>query len=525
MKKLYLLATILIAALIAGCSNDAIVEESTTTDSENTTAKIIRLTTTMPDKNNTKLAFDTDENGVNLKWINGDKIYLIFDDGTNKGTKTVTLDGEDISNDGKTANFEIEVPDEISGNFTLYGVHGGGGFVDGGYELKLPTPENSIGESLEKISERNAVMIHFKTENVSIINPEISVKFEHIGSLFRVFFTNNAGFYTWGELVINLVGDSPLNIHQPKADASSTFDPFTGTVSNTDNNNNLPVANGSFNVQLDDGDTAEFWGWYIPQEGEEWPEVKANVTVGSISLTTSNIRPGRPGGLEKGKAYRFYVSYEKDNEGDPFINFTNSAGELENFFTDLRDLNVYKYVTIGNKIWMAENLRYIPDDAVLGECYLINGYNGNNVEEAIATDGYKTYGLYYTWEVAVAGNHNYNDKVQGVCPDGWHMPHSDDYHKLQLLIKDDGKKLKKQGTDYWDTDNGTDEYGFAGLGGGYYHEGELKEFKKVGAWWTKVGTHDENPDNAIPFIIEDNGTTSRHDVVNTRYHNVRCIRD
>lgn len=173
---------------------------------------------------------------------------------------------------------------------------------------------------------------------------------------------------------------------------------------------------------------------------------------------------------------------------------------------------------------MAENLRYLPKvGGTTG--YAVANYNGTNPRAARQTEEFQNFGVYYTWDVAVAGNHNYNNKVQGICPEGWHMPHSSDYFALEELIANDGKKLKKKDTGFWETNNGTDEYGFAALAGGYIEDGEWKEFKNEGHWWTKVGIPDENPNKAIPFIIKDNGTTSRYDVVNTRYHNVRCIKE
>lgn len=527
MRKLHLLTALLIGALIVGCNSDMLVEEAGTIDQEETTARTIRLSTTMPGESNTRVALDQDEaTGVKLEWKIGDEIYLMFDDGTNKGKSTVTLAESNI--DGKKATFDINIPSSITGEtFTLYGVHGGGGFVDEedvtNFELKLPTASETIGAGLDSLSKYNAVMIKFKEETINTANPQVSVMFEHIGSLFKVVFTNDAEDNTTGHLVVNLVADSSISVYQPDEEGA-TFNPVNEKFTGLTTGNNLPLADGNFNVNLNNGDKVEFWGWYIPQEGETCPEFRVNVRVGAINLTTSNLNSERENGFSIGKAYRFFVSYDGSS-----IALTNGEGVITsepdgNYFTDPRDFNMYKYVTIGDQTWMAENLRYLPEvGGTTG--YAVANYNGTNPSAARQTEEFQNFGVYYLWEVAVAGNNNYNNKVQGICPEGWHMPHSYNYHALEKLIANDGKKLKKKDTGFWETNNGTDEYGFAALAGGYIEDGEWKEFKNEGHWWTKVGIPDENPNKAIPFIIKDNGTTSRYDVVNTRYHNVRCIRD
>ena len=63
-----------------------------------------------------------------------------------------------------------------------------------------------------------------------------------------------------------------------------------------------------------------------------------------------------------------------------------------------------------------------------------------------------------------------SETVRGVCPKGWHVPDSSEWLTLrdamdEFSISDWSKKLKS--TSGWSDENGTDEYGFSALPGGF----------------------------------------------------------
>ena len=78
--------------------------------------------------------------------------------------------------------------------------------------------------------------------------------------------------------------------------------------------------------------------------------------------------------------------------------------------------------------------------------------------------------------------------VQGVCPNGWHLPSDSEWKELELFLgmnpaeidgtgergDDEGGKLKEAGTSHWTSPNtgATNESGFTALPGGYrYNNG------------------------------------------------------
>jgi uncharacterized protein (TIGR02145 family) len=190
----------------------------------------------------------------------------------------------------------------------------------------------------------------------------------------------------------------------------------------------------------------------------------------------------------------FTVKYQKIVYGKPSKTFTNLEGPT---FTDTRDNNEYTLVEIGNQVWMAENLAYLPflsppsSESYTQPYYYVNGYEGTSVSSAKFKNSYKIYGVLYNWPAAMNGAVSSNSKpsgVQGVCPDGWHLPSTSGWNELiNYLGGWDKAGVKLKGLTQWaDPNNGaTNSSGLTALPGGsreYY--GYFGGVGGGGLWWS-----------------------------------------
>jgi uncharacterized protein (TIGR02145 family) len=188
-------------------------------------------------------------------------------------------------------------------------------------------------------------------------------------------------------------------------------------------------------------------------------------------------------------------------------------------FTDERDGKTYRTVEINDKIWMAENLNYqIPDSSW---CY--------NHEAFIC----KRYGRLYNWGAAM-----------NACPAGWHLPTFKEWMDLVNFVggKDSaGLKLKSQLLDW----NGTDDFGFSAMPGGYYQayglpalsndaggtpDSSFYEFRSRGYWWTATQTSDLRA--YYIFMLRTSSShksndpsVNAHTETKSDGFSVRCLRD
>ena len=256
---------------------------------------------------------------------------------------------------------------------------------------------------------------------------------------------------------------------------------------------------------------------------------KNGFSLGSYISEISELEPNTTYYL---RAYAANKKYEI-GYGDVIAFTTLDWNHQFGTFTDPRDDNVYKTIAIGEQVWMAENLRYLP--SVVGRdnkfitipYYYVYRYDGTSVEEAEATTNYNTYGVLYNWSAAMAGAEYSQENpsgVQGVCPVGWHLPSNAEWEELtdNLTGMDIGGRLKETGTTNWKAPNtgASNETGFTARPGGSAFYGTIGS---VGYWWT---TNVKNDRYAFSYYLEYNYShVRRYSFDKEDGHSVRCVRD
>lgn len=84
----------------------------------------------------------------------------------------------------------------------------------------------------------------------------------------------------------------------------------------------------------------------------------------------------------------------------------------------------YRTTTVGETVWMAENLRYVPDEALLTKGIWYP--DGNEDVEYV-----REHGMLYSFTVALGGAQVVSGApVRGICPEGWHVPYIDELQTL-----------------------------------------------------------------------------------------------
>lgn len=215
----------------------------------------------------------------------------------------------------------------------------------------------------------------------------------------------------------------------------------------------------------------------------------------------NNVRGDVGKGIQQGgKRIVWDVLNEKEFLHNSNLVFRVKAFSPFSIFLDPRDGKTYKTVQIGNQLWMAENLAYKPNS---GNFWVYNNDPVNLTK----------YGYLYD-----------SQAIRNVCPVGWHLPSDTEWEQLTDFIgSNSANKLKAQKG--WDLDcNGSDDYGFSALPGGYIYA--LVEWRDIGVkgyWWSSTGS---NFGIVYPKFISCNNNNLGKFMGNSRWgYSVRCLKD
>ena len=165
------------------------------------------------------------------------------------------------------------------------------------------------------------------------------------------------------------------------------------------------------------------------------------------------------------------------------------------------DGNTYFTVKIGDRCWMAQNLKvthyrngdpipHVTDNSTWQGLTTGAYCNYDNDEGNVAT-----YGRLYNWYAV--------DDSRNIAPEGWHVPTDDDWKQLEMYLgmsqaeadaegwrgTDEGGKLKEAGTTLWYAPNtgATNESGFTALPGGYrYGNGLFYDMGYLAYFWSST---------------------------------------
>ncbi|MHC1706102.1 MAG: fibrobacter succinogenes major paralogous domain-containing protein [Bacteroidales bacterium] len=191
----------------------------------------------------------------------------------------------------------------------------------------------------------------------------------------------------------------------------------------------------------------------------------------------------------------------------------------------------YPSVTIGDQIWMKENLNVdkfrngdpIPHVKNYNEwtaarknkqpawCY----YNNRPAKG-------EKYGKLYNWYAV-------NDP-RGLAPEGWKIPSDEDWSRLTDFLGGAhfaGKKMKF--TDFWadndgESGNGTNASDFSGLPGGERsYLGPFDKIGNLGRWWSS--TEDNAQYAWYRHLVNSTGILYRGTGFKPSGYSVRCLRD
>jgi uncharacterized protein (TIGR02145 family) len=348
-------------------------------------------------------------------------------------------------------------------------------------------------------------------------------------------FTQNSFNYqaiirdTEGEVMANEQVNLTVNLLQGSA---------TGTVVYSEVHDSTTNDFGLVNLHIGAGDPAGF-------DTIDWRQGPyfINIKLVGNSISTSRLQS---------VPYAMYAQSSQESKllKERLALVENMLMDNDLYTVEDYDGNKYKTVRLGRQVWMKENLRttHYADGTPL-----VDGTDSGDIGHDFTTQYYfwyddsaayaETYGALYTWAAAMRGDTSSNtnpSNVQGVCPNGWHLPSDKEWQQLLIYLgmdktetenwewigTDEGGKLKDTTTTHWKSPNtgATNETGFTAAPSGFrYRFGPYAFLFEDALIWAST---EDDAVQGIYYGLRYNTATVRKSIQN-KYNalSVRCVRD
>ena len=223
---------------------------------------------------------------------------------------------------------------------------------------------------------------------------------------------------------------------------------------------------------------------------------------------------------------------KKDSSQEDFITIEVEHDSI----VDSRDGKVYKTIKIGEQTWMAENLNYadsMKTPSLKGKSWCYDD----------VADNCDAVGRLYTWAAAIDSvelaaddenplNCGYDricelyGTIQGICPDGWHLPKTEEWITLFTTVADPSTagKILKTRTGWLNDANGIDPYKFSvSPAGGRNDDGYFFAEGDYAHFWTSTESYGYG---ANMIFFSSGGNRANVDNLQANYAlSVRCLQD
>lgn len=186
-------------------------------------------------------------------------------------------------------------------------------------------------------------------------------------------------------------------------------------------------------------------------------------------------------------------------------------------FIDERDGQEYEYTTIGDQVWMAENLNYESERSIVYECQESN------------CEGFGRY--YSIWDDKSDEGPIDRMFMETLCPAGWHVPTKDEWLKLfdKFGGEEDysvGSKLRNSDSSYYNLEwrkPGEDACAFNALPAGETRNNdEFDGVNMAAIFWTSTASSV----NGVYIAAVDRSVLIGISILSTSgKENIRCLKD